>query len=100
LTFTPDTTDPVLSVTVPEKLPVAWPYRSGQMGNTSEQNSPSSSFLVVIKFPLGASASIGDAAGRFPTKFGNFSTQLDTTMHPDVKSFQDFLRPGIMSFSN
>jgi hypothetical protein len=38
-------------VTVPEKLAVAWPYRSGQMGNTSEQKTTSSTFFVSIKIP-------------------------------------------------
>ena len=50
-TFAPATTEPVLSVTVPEKPAVAWPYRSGQTGNTSEQKTTSSAFLVSIKFP-------------------------------------------------
>jgi hypothetical protein len=51
-TLAPVTTDPVLSVTVPEKLPVAWPYKSGQTGNTSEQKTTSSAFLVSINLPL------------------------------------------------
>ena len=47
-TYALEITDPVLSETVPEKLPVAWPYRSGQTGNTSEPNITSSSLLIII----------------------------------------------------
>lgn len=52
LTVAPEITDPVLSVTVPEKLPLAWPYRSGQMGSTREQNARSRAFFVSIDLSL------------------------------------------------
>ena len=40
-----------LSETVPEKLPVAWPYRNGHAEN-SEQTATTSNALLFIKIPL------------------------------------------------
>src|SRR5580700_8744582 len=68
LTVAPEITDPVLSVTVPEKLPVAWPYRSGQMGKTSEQNTTSSVLLVSIDLSLGGARRVANGLALFPTK--------------------------------
>jgi hypothetical protein len=43
-----------LSETVPEKLPVAWPKRSGQSEKTRKQQQPTSStFLFSIRTPFG-----------------------------------------------
>ena len=47
MTVAPGITDPVLSETVPEKLPVAWPHNDGQM-DSREQNTTSSVRLVSI----------------------------------------------------
>src|SRR4029077_13972545 len=56
-TVAPDTTAPALSETVPEKLPVACPYRSGQTENASEQTATMSSVLFFsITTPFGGRA--------------------------------------------
>ena len=59
VTFTvaPVTTAPALSETVPEKLPLAWPYRSGQAETASEKTIATNSvFLFNIPAPLGGPA--------------------------------------------
>jgi hypothetical protein len=58
VTFTvaPEITDPVLSVTVPEKLPFAWPYSSGLTQNTTEQKITTINVLLIsIDIPLALS---------------------------------------------
>jgi hypothetical protein len=47
LTVALATTDPVLSVTVPKKLPVACPYRSGPTENANVQKTAFISILIV-----------------------------------------------------
>ncbi len=49
--------------------------------------------------PPRRSASNGDATRRFPTKVRKI-LHLHATMHPDLKSFQDSLRPSLLTFSN
>src|SRR5580692_3825740 len=63
-TVAPEITDPVLSVTVPEKLPFAWPYTSGQSGSTREQNTASRVFLVSIDLSLAVPARDANGSAR------------------------------------
>ena len=51
-TVAPDTTAPALSETVPEKLPVAWPYTTGLIENSSEETATISFRLVSINAPF------------------------------------------------
>src|SRR5580658_183444 len=76
-TVAPEITDPVLSVTVPEKLPLDWPYRSGQMGNTTKQKTTSRALLLDIDFSLRAPDE-WRADSRFPTKVWRFPIAMRT----------------------
>jgi hypothetical protein len=51
-TAAPAITEPVLSATVPERTPFAWPYRSEQRENTEPRTATSSTLLFSISFPL------------------------------------------------
>ena len=82
---------PVLSDTVPEKLPLAWPYRSGQMGNTSEQNTTSSAFLVSIEIPRAVPD--GEAIGTLLSP-RTASPRYHATIPGHEVNIQDFLCPG------
>src|SRR5580693_6625387 len=76
-TVAPEITDPVLSVTVPEKLPLDWPYRSGQMGNTTKLKAPSRAFLLNIDFSFRWPYE-WRADSRFPTKVWRFPSAMRT----------------------
>jgi hypothetical protein len=53
VTWAPATTAPELSETVPEKLPVAWPCKSGLKRHTSaQQHTANRALLLDISEPL------------------------------------------------
>src|ERR1700733_7371349 len=51
---------------VPEKLPVAWPYRSEQKGNTTKQNTTGSVLLVSIDLSLSGAHRVANGPALSP----------------------------------
>jgi hypothetical protein len=67
------------------------------MGNTIEQSTTSRVFLVTIILPLGGPHRVALGLAVSPRKSGNLDPR---DYAPDIKPFQDFLRPGSRASTN